>query len=121
MNYQVHHFALRAAHDNDGGPWISLPQQSDQIRCFYFSAIPRPGNLLLGDINKESCGSLWNDFKDFVEYYGKHDKSPEDRGKWIGRMIYEHYAKRALQWELANSTFEKHSQLKELAVSVTCD
>ena len=36
-------------------------------------------------------------------------------------MIYEHYAKRALQRELANATFEKHFQLKELAVSVTCD
>ena len=35
MNYQVHHFALRAAHDSDGGPWVSLAQQSDQIRCFF--------------------------------------------------------------------------------------
>ena len=64
---------------------------------------------------------MWSDFRDFVECYGNNDKSPEDRGKWLCRMIYEHYAKRALQCELANATFEKHSQLRELAVSVTCD
>ena len=36
MDYQVHHFALKAAHDSDGGPWISLAQRSDQIHCFLF-------------------------------------------------------------------------------------
>ena len=67
MNYQVHHFEPRAAHDSDASPWISLAQLSDQAHCFYFSAVPRPSNLLLGDINEESCGSLWGSFKDFGE------------------------------------------------------
>ena len=66
-------------------------------------------------------GRCWYHFIDFAEYYEDNDKSPEDRGKFMGRMIYEHYAKRALQWELTNATFEKHSQFQELAVSVTCD
>ena len=64
------------------------------------------------------CGMI---LKIFVEYYRSDDKSPEDRGKWMGRMMYQHYAERILQWELANAAFERHALLKDFAVSVTCD
>ena len=62
MNFQVHQLGLTAVHDDDKDRWLSLVNRPDAIACFYFSAIPKLSNLLIGNITLESedgCGETF--------------------------------------------------------------
>ena len=86
----MHQLALTAVHDDDEGRWLSLVNRPDEIACFHFSAIPKPSNLLLGDITLESCGWLWKDFREHAEWYTDDDNDLKDRATTMATQIFEY-------------------------------
>ena len=62
-NYQVHQISQTGVTDHDEGRWVSLAERPDQIRCYHFSAVPKPSHLMMGETNETSCASMWKQFK----------------------------------------------------------
>ena len=52
QNYQIHQLSQTAVTDHQEGRWISLANRPDEIRCYHFSAVPKPSHLMLGEINQ---------------------------------------------------------------------
>ena len=62
-NYQVHQISQTGVTDHDEGRWVSLAERPDQIRCYHFSAVPKPSHLMMGETNEKRCASMWKQFK----------------------------------------------------------
>ena len=116
LNYQVHQLSQTAIHDDDEGRWVSLAKRPDEINCFHFSAMPKPGNLLLGDISEESCGWLWKDFEQYAEWYNDKNEALGARCKCMADEIYDFYARKST-WKTVDA--ERHALFKGLAVQAT--
>ena len=97
FNYQVHQLSLTAAHDNEEGRWISLAYRPDEISCYHFTALPKPSQLLLGEIDKTNCGWMWKQFCEDAEWYNNENNDLEDRGTCMASKIYDYHASRSYQ------------------------
>ena len=123
LNFQVHQLGLTAVHDDDEGRWLSLVHRPDEITCFHFSAIPKPSNLLLGDITQESCGWMWKDyyglkgFQYYAEWYTDDDNSLEDRATAMAKQIFEYNKIKSNRSAQPNE--EKNKACMQLAVDAT--
>ena len=117
LNFQVHQLALTAVHDEDEGRWLSLVNRPDEIACFHFSAIPKPSNLLLGDITEESCGWMWKDFQEYAGWYTDDDNDLKDRVTAMAIQIYDY--NRARSHLGTSSCEERHDTCKQIAADAT--
>ena len=116
MNFQVHQLALTGAHDSDEGRWVSLAERPAETDCLHFSALPTPSNILLGNVDEESCGWMWESFKEHAEWCNDDCIPPGDRGEWMAKQIYNHNAQKSF---LGTASAYRHKLFTTLAVDVT--
>jgi hypothetical protein len=74
---------------------MSLVQRPEEIKCVHFSALPKPGDLLLGNINEESCGHIWPWFENDMGECNDADRDLKGRAISMADKIFDYNDDRA--------------------------
>ena len=90
-NYQIHQLSQTAVTDHEEGRWISLANPPDEIRCYHFSAVPKPSHLMLGEINQESCAQMWRVFEEHADWLNDAEQEPHERAGVLSRIMYDYF------------------------------
>ena len=119
-NYQIHQLGQTAISDHEEGRWISLANRPDQIRCYHFSATPKPSNLLLGDINKDSCGDhMWPDFENQADRLNDASSDYLQRAEELSEIIYARHQRRAAGFHSLDLDWNQDELVRHVANEAT--
>jgi len=121
MYFQIHQVSLTMVNDAEECRSLSLARRPETIARFHVSAVPKPSQLLLGDINEKAAGHIWKVNEEYADWYTNEQTNLHDRGRWLARMIYTHHQGRASQFRTAPQDHETDKMFKDLAVKATCD
>ena len=90
-------FALRNSKESNGafitqkqrGQFFDVVRRPESIRVMHFCTTPKPSDVILGNINKHSCGDSWPIFQEKAEWLNENGKSIQERVEWMAKNLFE--------------------------------